>query len=207
MDRKEKAAKIFTILNKLYPNPPIPLIHKDPYTLLIAVLLSAQCTDKCVNQVTPKLFAKADTPEKMAQLDIEDIQKIVRPCGLSARKAAAIHRLSAILAEKYQGKVPDTFEELEALPGIGHKSASVVLSQSFGKPAFPVDTHIYRCALRWGLSKGKTIAAVEKDLKLLFPPKTWNKLHLQIIYFAREYCSARHPHADKCPICRMITPT
>jgi endonuclease-3 len=204
MNRKEKAAKIFTILNKLYPNPPIPLLHKDPYTLLVAVLLSAQCTDKCVNQVTPKLFAKADTPEKMAQLDIEDIQKIVRPCGLSARKAAAIHRLSEILAEKYQGKVPDTFEELEALPGIGHKSASVVLSQSFGKPAFPVDTHIYRCALRWGLSKGKTVAAVEKDLKLLFPQDTWNKLHLQIIYFAREYCSARHLRADKCPICSMI---
>ncbi|MBN9378437.1 MAG: endonuclease III [Chlamydiales bacterium 38-26] len=204
MNRQERATKIAKILNKLYPSPPIPLLHQDAYTLLIAVLLSAQCTDKCVNQVTPKLFAKADNPQKMAVLTVEEIQNIIRPCGLSERKAKAIHRLSEILLEKYQGCVPKSFEELEALPGIGHKSASVVMSQAFGQPAFPVDTHIQRCAQRWGLSSGKSPALVEKDLKLLFPKRTWNKLHLQIIYFAREYCPARQHQSDRCPICSWI---
>lgn len=206
MDKNRRVAKICRLLNQLYPSPPIPLLHKDPYTLLIAVLLSAQCTDKCVNQVTPKLFAKADTPFKMAALKVEDIQAIIRPCGLSARKAQAIHRLSEMLIEKHGGIVPDSFEELERFPGIGHKSASVVMSQIFGKPAFPVDTHIQRCARRWGLSKGKSPAAVEKDLKQLFPKKHWNKLHLQIIYFAREYCPARQHQPENCPICSWIPP-
>lgn len=205
MNKKEKAAKISRVLNKLYPSPPIPLLHKDPYTLLIAVLLSAQCTDKCVNKVTPRLFAKADNPQKMSQLTIDEIQSIIRPCGLSARKASAIHRLSEIIVEKHQGKVPSSFEELEALPGIGRKSASVIMCQAFGKPAFPVDTHIQRCAKRWGLSKGKSPAAVEKDLKRLFPKSSWTKLHLQIIYFGREYCPARNHKPEKCPICHEIS--
>lgn len=204
MNRQESAAKIGKILNKLYPTPPIPLLHQDAYTLLIAVLLSAQCTDKCVNQVTPKLFAKADNPQKMVALTVEEIQKIIRPCGLSERKAKAIHRLSEILIEKHHGRVPKSFEELEALPGIGHKSASVVMSQAFGQPAFPVDTHIQRCAHRWGLSSGKSPTIVERDLKSLFPKRTWNKLHLQIIYFAREYCPARQHQSDQCPICSWI---
>jgi len=204
MNKKEKAAKISRILNKLYPNPPIPLLHKDGYTLLVSVLLSAQCTDKCVNKITPKLFSLADTPQKMADLSVEEIQEIIRPCGLSERKAKAIQALSKILAKQYHSKVPSSFQALEALPGIGHKSASVVMSQVFGKPAFPVDTHIQRCANRWGLSIGKTPAAVEKDLKLLFPRKTWNKLHLQIIYFAREYCPARFHNPEACPICSIL---
>lgn len=204
MNRKEKAEKILHILNDLYPNPSIPLLHRDAYTLMIAVLLSAQCTDKCVNKITPKLFSKADTPQKMSRLTVEEIQEIIRPCGLSGRKAQAIHRLSEILIEKYQGQVPDTFENLEALPGIGRKSASVVLCQAFDQPAFPVDTHIQRCARRWGLSHGKTPSTVEKDLKKLFPKKSWIKLHLQIIYFGREYCPARHHNPDVCPICSVI---
>lgn len=204
MNKKEKAAKISRILNKLFPNPPIPLLHKDTYTLLIAVLLSAQCTDKCVNKVTPKLFAKADTPQKMSQLSIEEIQEIIRPCGLSSRKAKAIHRLSEIIVEKYESKVPSSLEELETLPGVGHKTASVIMCQAFGKPAFPVDTHIHRCAKRWGLSQGKTVKAVEKDLKSLFPKRQWKKVHLQIIYFAREYCPARHHKQELCPICSKI---
>lgn len=201
---KVKVTKIVRILNKLYPSPPIPLLHKDPYTLLIAVLLSAQCTDKCVNKVTPHLFAKADTPQKMASLSIKEIQQIIRPCGLSERKAKAIHRLSEIILEKYHGKVPTSFEELLTLPGIGRKSASVLLCQAFGKPAFPIDTHIFRCARRWGLSKGKTPAAVEKDLKRLFPKKNWPKLHLQMIYFAREFCPARNHISETCPICSVL---
>ncbi len=204
MNKIEKAAKIRSILNKLYPSPPIPLLHKDPYTLLIAVLLSAQCTDKCVNKITPRLFALADTPQKMAHLSVKEIQEIIRPCGLSERKAKAIHRLSEIIIEKYHGKVPESLEELVSLPGIGRKSASVVLCQAFNKPAFPVDTHIQRCAKRWGLSNGKNPAAIEKDLKLLFPKKTWSKLHLQIIYFAREYCPARYHDVAKCPICSLL---
>lgn len=204
MDKKEKAKKIAHVLNKLYPSPPIPLLHKDPYTLLVAVLLSAQCTDKCVNKVTPRLFAKADTPHKMRQLTVDEIQEIIRPCGLSERKAKAIHRLSEIIEDKHHGKVPASFEDLEALPGIGHKSASVVMCQAFGKPAFPVDTHIQRLARRWGLSQGKTASSVEKDLKKLFPKATWSKVHLQIIYFAREHCPARYHSAEKCPICQLF---
>ena len=206
MDKIKKAAKISRILNRLYPAPPIPLLHKDPYTLLIAVLLSAQCTDKCVNKITPHLFSKADTPKKMSELNVKEIQEIIRPCGLSERKAKAIHRLSEIIVEKYHGKVPDSFNELEQLPGIGHKSASVIMCQAFGKPAFPVDTHIQRCANRWGLSQGKTPAAVEKDLKKLFPQKNWTKVHLQIIYFAREYCPARFHKIETCPICSWLGP-
>lgn len=204
MNKKERAAKIARILNKLYPSPPIPLLHKDPYTLLIAVLLSAQCTDKCVNKITPHLFAKADTPQKMIQLTVKEIQSIIRPCGLSEKKAKAIHRLSEIILEKHNGEVPAKMEELINLPGIGRKSASVIICQAFGKPAFPVDTHIQRCAKRWCLSLGKTPAAVEKDLKLLFPKKTWAKLHLQIIYFGREYCPARNHKAEMCPICSWM---
>lgn len=204
MNKKDRAAEISDILNRLYPDPAVPLQHKDPYTLLIAVLLSAQCTDKCVNKVTPRLFALADTPQKMSQLSIENIQEIIRPCGLSARKAKAIQRLSEILVEKYHGKVPLTLDELESLPGIGRKSASVLMCQAFSKPAFPVDTHILRCAKRWNLSKGKTPKAIEKDLKKLFPRKCWIKLHLQIIYFAREYCQARNHNPETCPICSLM---
>lgn len=204
MNKKDRARIISHILNELYPNPPIPLLHKDPYTLLVAVLLSAQCTDKCVNKVTPRLFAKADTPKKMTQLNPKDIQSIIKPCGLSERKAKAIHRLSEIIEEKYHGKVPHSLKALVELPGIGRKSASVVLCQVFNKPAFPVDTHIERCARRWGLSKGKTPAAVEKDLKKLFLKNSWIKLHLQMIYFGREYCPARNHKPELCPICSVI---
>lgn len=204
MNKKEKAANIVRLLNILYSNPPIPLLHKDSYTLLVAVLLSARCTDKRVNTITPHLFAKADTPQKMLQLTIHDIQQIIRPCGLSKRKAEAIYGLSKIIVEKHHGKVPESFEELLALPGIGRKSASVLFCQAYGKPAFPVDTHILRCAKRWGLSEGKTATAVEKDLKRLFPKKTWAKLHLQIIHFGREYCSARNHKPETCPICSTL---
>lgn len=191
-------------LQELFPNPEIPLQHKDPYTLLIAVLLSAQCTDERVNKVTPALFAKADTPEKMAQLTIPEIETLIRTCGLYKSKAKAIHRLSEIILEKHKGKVPKTFEELEALPGVGHKTASVVMSQAFHKPAFPVDTHIWRLAKRWGLSEGKNVIQVENDLKRHFPKKYWNTLHLQIIYFARKYCPARQHKPENCPICKEI---
>ena len=201
MDRKAKAKNIAAILNALYPAPPIPLQHHSPYTLLIAVLLSARCTDKRVNTVTPALFHKADTPETMMRLAVADIETIIRPCGLAPRKAQAISQLSRLLVEEHGGKVPDTFEELEALPGVGHKTASVVMSQAFHHAAFPVDTHIFRCARRWGLSSGKTVEKVEQDLKKLFPKNRWNRLHLQIIYFAREYCQARGHNVALCPIC------
>lgn len=191
-------------LERLYPDPPIPLHHKDDYTLLIAVLLSAQCTDERVNQVTPILFAKADTPQKMVKLNIEEIREIIKPCGLSPGKSKAIHELSKILLEKHQGKVPKTFEELEELPGVGHKTASVVMSQAFHVPAFPVDTHIHRLIWRWGLSNGKNVEQTEKDCKKLFPESKWNKLHLQIIYFGREYCPARGHKFHECPICKVI---
>lgn len=204
MNKKEKAAKIFKILNELYPEPPIPLKHCDSYTLLIAVLLSAQCTDARVNQITPTLFSKADTPQKMVQLSIKEIEAIIRPCGLSPRKSKAIWELSQIILDKHEGRVPSTFEELEALPGVGHKTASVVMSQGFGHPAFPVDTHIHRCAKRWGLSSGKNVVQTERDLKQLFPKKSWNRLHLQIIYFAREYCQALRHDTSLCPICSII---
>lgn len=204
MNKREKAAAILKILNKLYPEPPIPLKHRDSYTLLIAVLLSAQCTDARVNQITPKLFAKADTPQKMVQLSVKEIEEIIRPCGLSPRKSKAIWELSQIILDKHGGHVPSTFEDLEALPGVGHKTASVVMSQGFGHPAFPVDTHIHRCAKRWGLSSGKNVVQTERDLKKLFPKERWNRLHLQIIYFAREYCQALRHDASLCPICSSI---
>lgn len=204
MNKKERAKEIQILLDTLYPYTPIPLDHQDPYTLLIAVLLSARCTDKRVNTITPTLFALAYTPKQMAQLPISLIQKTIQPCGLSPTKAKNIHALSVILLEKHGGKVPKTFEELEALPGVGHKTASVVMSQAFNIPAFPVDTHIHRCAKRWGLSEGKNVVQTEKDLKNLFAKKDWNKLHLQIIYYAREYCPARGHDINKCPICKEI---
>lgn len=190
-----------SILEELYPTTPIPLDHKDPYTLLVAVLLSAQCTDERVNQVTPDLFELADNPFEMARQRVEDIKAIIRPCGLSPRKSKAISDLSNILVEEYDGKVPESFSALEELPGVGHKTASVVMSQAFGVPAFPVDTHIHRLAFRWGLSTGKNVVKTEKDLKRLFPKESWNKLHLQIIFFGREYCPARGHDPRKCPIC------
>lgn len=201
MTKQEKADEIAQILDDLYPTTPIPLEHADPYTLLVAVLLSAQCTDVRVNQVTPQLFAKAATPFDMVLLDVSEIKDIIRPCGLSPRKSQAIFDLSHILIDKYEGEVPQSFEALEALPGVGHKTASVVMSQAFGVPAFPVDTHIHRLAYRWGLSDGKNVERTEGDLKSLFPRETWNKLHLQIIFFGREYCPARGHDARKCPIC------
>ena len=199
--KKEKVLEITKILEDLYPETPIPLDHEDSYTLLVAVLLSAQCTDIRVNQVTPELFAKANTPQKMVTVPVEEIQRIIRPCGLSPRKSKAIHRLSEILLEKYEGEVPEDMDALEELPGVGHKTASVVMSQAFGVPAFPVDTHIHRLAYRWGLSNGKNVVQTEKDLKRLFPIELWNKLHLQIIFFGREYCPARGHQVDECPIC------
>lgn len=204
MTRKERAKQIALLLDHYFPNPAIPLSHEDPYTLLIAVLLSAQCTDKKVNQVTPCLFAKAKTPQQMIQLSIEEIQEIIRPCGLSKTKASSIWRLSEQILTKHHGKVPHTFKNLEDLPGVGHKTASVVMTQAFHKAAFPVDTHIHRCAKRWGLSKGTSVKQTEADLKKLFPKSKWNKLHLQIIYFARTYCPAKGHHIDKCPICKNL---
>lgn len=192
------------VLDQYFPHPTIPLVHKDPYTLLIAVLLSARCTDARVNQITPKLFAKASTPKAMITLTPHAIEEIIRPCGLAPSKARAIWQLSKILLEKYKGKVPQTFEELEELPGVGHKTASVVMVQAFQKQAFPVDTHIHRCAKRWGLSDGSSVIQTEKDLKALFPPSSWAKLHLQIIYFARNYCTARSHNPSRCPLCSLI---
>lgn len=204
MNIKERAKFISKKLEELYPSPAIPLEHSSPYTLLIAVLLSAQCTDARVNLVTPGLFKKASTPQKMAKLPVEEIEDLIRSCGLAPQKSKAIKGLSEILENKYKGKVPETFEELEELPGVGHKTASVVMAQAFHTPAFPVDTHIARCAVRWGLSKGKSVEAIEKDLKKLFPEKDWIKLHLRIIYFAREYCPAKKHDATKCPICSKL---
>lgn len=204
MTKTEKIQWIIKQLEKLYPNPPIPLDHQDEYTLLIAVLLSAQCTDVKVNQITPLLFKKADTPQKMIKLSVDEIREIIKPCGLSPAKSKAIYGLSKILLEKHQGKVPSSFEELEALPGVGHKTASVVMCQAFGVPAFPVDTHIHRLIYRWGLSSGKNVEQTEKDCKRLFPESLWNKLHLQIIFYGREYCPARSHHVENCPICSKI---
>ncbi len=203
MTKKQKATEITAVLESLYPETPIPLDHTDPYTLLVAVVLSAQCTDERVNQVTPQLFAKADNPFRMAQLEVEEIRDIIRPCGLSPRKSQAIRRLSEILVEQYHGEVPQQFEALEALPGVGHKTASVVMSQAFGQPAFPVDTHIHRLAWRWGLSTGKSVEKTEADLKKVFPKEKWNKLHLQIIFFGRQYCPARGHNPYQCPICSV----
>ncbi len=204
MDKKKKAKLICDILEKLYPRPDIPLKHRDPYTLLVAVLLSAQCTDVRVNSITPALFSLADTPQKMAECSVEEIEKIIKPCGLAPTKSKAIKKLSQILVEKYGGEVPKSFELLKELPGVGHKTASVVMSQAFGVPAFPVDTHIHRCAKRWGLSSGKSVVQTEKDLKEIFPKKIWNKLHLQIIFFAREYCRAVVHDPAECPICKLL---
>ncbi len=204
MTKKEKADFIVRTLDKLYPNPPIPLDHKDAYTLLIAVLLSAQCTDVRVNQVTPALFKLADNPTKMAKVPVEKIKDIIRPCGLSPKKSQAISDLSKILIEKYNGNVPNTFHELEELPGVGHKTASVVMSQAFGVPAFPVDTHIHRLAYRWNLSSGKNVEQTENDLKRIFQEEIWNILHLQIIYYGREYCTARAHDVNKCIICSKM---
>ena len=204
MTQKEKAAFVIETLEALYPEVPIPLEHVDPYTLLVAVLLSAQCTDARVNTVTPILFGRADNPADMARLDVDEIREIIRPCGLSPRKSKAISELSSIILEKHSGQVPESFEDLEALPGVGHKTASVVMSQAFGHPAFPVDTHIHRLMARWTLSSGKNVEQTEKDAKRLFPEALWNKLHLQIIYFGREYCPARGHRPEACPICSVI---
>lgn len=201
--KQRKAKLIAEKLDELYPETPIPLDHKDPYTLLVAVLLSAQCTDKRVNKTTPELFAKADNPADMAKLDVATIQEIIKPCGLAPRKAQAISELSRILVEEYGGEVPQGLEALESLPGVGHKTASVVLSQGFGIPTFPVDTHIHRLAFRWGLSTGKNVQKTESDLKRLYLPEEWNKLHLQIIFFGREYCPARGHDPVECPICTL----
>jgi len=201
-NKKVTAIEIANILEKLYPETPIPLNHKDTYTLLIAVLLSAQCTDERVNKITPILFAKADNPFEMVKLSVEEIKTIIRPCGLSPRKSKAIHELSKIIIEKHKGIVPNSFEYLEELPGVGHKTASVVMAQAFGIPAFPVDTHIHRLAYRWKLTNGKNVDQTEKDLKRLYPKELWNKLHLQIIFFGREYCPARSHKPETCPICK-----
>ncbi|WP_317931871.1 endonuclease III [Halioxenophilus sp. WMMB6] len=207
LSKAERVAFILAKLAELYPKPPIPLDHTDPYTLLVAVLLSAQCTDERVNQVTPALWQLADNPWTMSQQSAETIRAIIRPCGLSPQKSKAIARLSQILVEEYDGQVPADLEALEQLPGVGHKTASVVMSQAFGVPAFPVDTHIHRLAQRWGLTNGKSVAQTEKDLKRLFPKERWNDLHLQIIYYGREYCSARGCDGRVCEICTTCYPT
>jgi len=204
MTKKEKAKYIIDELEKLYPETPIPLDHKDAYTLLIAVLLSAQCTDVRVNQITPSLFRRADNPFDMVKLSVDEIREIIRPCGLSPRKSAAIFELSQILIAKYKGEVPQNMHLLEELPGVGHKTASVVMSQAFGEPAFPVDTHIHRLLTRWGITSGKNVVQTEQDAKKIFPKSCWNKLHLQIIFYGREYSPARSPKYDKDFITRTI---
>jgi endonuclease-3 len=206
LTKQERVNFILQKLQELYPQPPIPLHHKDAYTLLIAVLLSAQCTDERVNQVTPALFALANNPYDMAKVPVEKIQEIIRPCGLSPQKSKAISKLSQILVDKYDGEVPEDWDALESLPGVGHKTASVVMSQAFGHAAFPVDTHIHRLAQRWGLSSGLNVSQTEKDLKRLFPKSSWNALHLQIIYYGREFCSARSCDGRTCEICRTCYP-
>ncbi|WP_373088438.1 endonuclease III [Zhongshania sp.] len=206
MLKKERAAFIEKRLQELYPEQLIPLDHKDPYTLLVAVLLSAQCTDARVNQITPALFELADNPFDMAAQNVEVIRQIIRPCGLSPQKSSAIKRLSEILIEKFNGVVPQDMAALETLPGVGHKTASVVMSQAFGVPAFAVDTHIHRLAQRWGLTNGKNVVQTEKDLKSLFPKEKWNSLHLQIIFYGREYCSARGCDGTVCEICTTLYP-
>lgn len=198
----EKVKDILKLLDKYIPNPEVPLHHKDAYTLLISVLLSAQCTDERVNKVTPILFKQADNPRDMVKLSQEEIREIIKPCGLSPMKSKGIYGLSKILLEKYNGEVPKTFEELEELPAVGHKTASVVMTQAFGQSAFPVDTHIHRLAYRWGLSDGKNVEQTERDLKALIPEKKWGKVHLQIIYFGRKYCPARGHNWRECPICK-----
>lgn len=204
MTKSQRAAHILRRLNELYPETQVPLDHRDAYTLLVAVLLSAQCTDVRVNLVTPALFALASTPQKMMRVPVAEIQAIIRPCGLSPRKAAAISELSRLLVEQHGGEVPADFEALEALPGVGHKTASVVMAQAFGVPAFPVDTHIHRLAARWRLSDGSKVFATERDLKKLFPREAWNRLHLQIIFYGREHCTARGCDGTRCMLCQEI---
>lgn len=206
MLKKERAAWIADKLAELYPDPPIPLAHQDPYTLLVAVLLSAQCTDERVNKVTPALWQLADNPFDMAKIPAARIEQVIKPCGLSPQKAKAIHQLSNILVNEHGGEVPDNFADLEKLPGVGHKTASVVMSQAFGVPAFPVDTHIHRLAQRWKLTSGKNVTQTERDLKKLFPRERWNALHLQIIYYGREHCPARGCDGTRCLICRHCFP-
>jgi endonuclease-3 len=206
MRKQERAGHLLIRLGELYPNPPIPLDHNDEFTLLVAVLLSAQCTDKKVNEVTPELFRVAGTPAQMRELGEQGILEIIRPLGLSKQKAKSLAKLSAMLIENFDNKVPQSFEELETLPGVGHKTASVVMSQAFGVPAFPVDTHIHRLAQRWGLSSGKNVVQTERDLKKLFPQEAWNKLHLQIIFYGREYCTARGCDGTKCMLCKELFP-
>jgi len=204
MLKKQRAQHLLRRLEELYPETPIPLDHTSPYTLLVAVLLSAQCTDIRVNQVTPALFALADTPQEMMRIPVEDIRAIIRPCGLSPTKSAAISNLSRILVEQHHAQVPKSFEELEKLPGVGHKTASVVMAQAFGIPAFPVDTHIHRLAKRWKLTLGNNVVRTERDLKKLFPQDSWNKLHLQIIFYGREHCTARGCDGKSCLLCREL---
>ena len=206
MNKEERFIYVSKELQKLYPKTPIPLDHDSIYTLLVAVLLSAQCTDIRVNQVTPTLFSLADNPFDMASVDIEEIREIIKPCGLSPKKSKAISNLSNILVEQYNGQVPEDMKALETLPGVGHKTASVVISQGFGHPAFPVDTHIHRLSQRWGLTNGKNVIQTEKDLKSLFPKNIWNKLHLQIIFYGREFCTARGCDGRICEICRTCYP-
>ncbi len=206
MRKQERVEFILRRLQELYPDTPVPLDHRDPFTLLIAVLLSAQCTDERVNRVTPALFALADNPADMAALGVDRIQEVIRPCGLSPQKARAIQRLSEILLEEHGGEVPADIEALESLPGVGHKTASVVMSQAFGVPAFPVDTHIHRLAQRWGLTSGKSVTQTERDLKRLFPRECWNRLHLQIIFYGREHCTARGCDGRVCEICTTCFP-
>ena len=201
ISKENKVKDIINILERLYPKTPIPLKHKDPFTLLISVVLSAQCTDERVNQITPILFNKADTPEKMLKMNTKQIEKIIRPCGLSPQKSKAISGLSRLLVNNHNSEVPQNFHDLENLPGVGHKTASVVMSQAYGYPAFPVDTHIHRLAWRWSLSSGKNVEKTEKDLKRLFPKDKWNKLHLQIIFYGREFCPARGHKLESCIIC------
>jgi len=204
--KSEKREKIIGLLNSHFPNPDVPLDHKDPYTLLIAVLLSAQCTDERVNLVTPKLFKIASKPLDMRNLSQDDIYQIIKPCGLGPQKSKAIKKLSQILVQEYAGEVPQDIKQLEKLPGVGHKTASVVVAQAFGIPSFPVDTHIHRCAQRWGLTSGKNVKTTESDLKKFFPIEQWNKLHIQIIMYARKHCSARSCFGLECPICTTCYP-
>ena len=206
MTKSERAQIVLKILNKAYPKTPIPLDHKDNFTLLVAVLLSAQCTDERVNQVTPKLFKIASNPQKMSKLSQNQIYKIIKPCGLGPKKSKAIKELSSILLKKFNGNVPNNFKDLEALPGVGHKTASVVMSQGFGVPAFAVDTHIHRLAQRWGLTNGKNVKKTEADLKKLFDKSLWNKLHLQIIFWGREFCQAKACYGLKCDVCKACYP-
>lgn len=204
--RQARAAHVAQTLERLYPEAPVPLAHKDAFTLLVSVVLSAQCKDKRVNEVTPALFARAATPEAMARLPVAQIRRIIRPCGLSPQKARAISGLSRIIVERHQGFVPGSFAELEELPGVGHKTASVVMVQAFGVPAFPVDTHIHRLAKRWRLSSGRNVVHTERDLKALFPESTWGRIHLRMIYFGREYCTARGCDGHTCLICSCFNP-